>query len=195
MKRQFKKAYFKTLRLLFYSSDSSHKLAMGGAQGIFWGLTPTVGLQITVLTFLYSLSFVLLRVSKKFKVIEFNLPIAIALTWISNPFNAPILYFLFYITGAFVMPGHDPYSLKEFLHMLKPLLNVESVFSLQALKDYIRVASDVFRQFGTEIIMPMCVGSLIIAIPTSILSYIFIRWLLRKYTSKKSESLLVESAG
>ena len=35
--------------------------------------------------------------------LRFNIPIALAICWISNPFTMPIIYYIEYITGSFIL--------------------------------------------------------------------------------------------
>lgn len=174
--------YFRVLRLLFYSADSKHKLAMGGAYGIFWGLTPTVGIQISALTLLAAVIYFFNKVSnQRLKWFDFNLPIAITLTWISNPANAPILYFIFYYIGALLMPDTAAYGFQEFIQMLEPLLSVGGMFSsLDSLGEYFSNMWLLLKELGSQILIPMILGSLVLAIPASALSYFGFRYLLHR---------------
>lgn len=45
------------------------------------------------------------------KFFRFNLPIAVALCWITNPFTMPFIYYIEYITGSFIL-NTDPLSVK-----------------------------------------------------------------------------------
>ncbi len=67
------------------------ELALASAVGLFWALTPLVGLQMT-LVFLNWLLFRFIR-------LPFHLPIALAWVWISNPLTLGPFYYAFYIIG------------------------------------------------------------------------------------------------
>jgi uncharacterized protein (DUF2062 family) len=176
MLRRLKKLYFKLLRLAFYSEDSQHRVAMGAFWGMFWGLTPTVGIQITILTVQCAIFFALNRLSKgKLSWLPFSLPLAIGCTWLSNPANMILLYFSFYYVGALVLPGWEAMGWSEFSNVLKPLLSVDGFSSLkQGLVD-----------LGTKIVYPMVMGSLFIAIPSAIASYFGVRYILSKFAERR----------
>jgi uncharacterized protein len=188
--RSFKRWYFKFLRLLFYSSDSKHKLALGGAIGCFWGLTPTVGLQITILTVTYALLYFINKISaNRLKVLEFNLPIAIALTWVSNPLNAPVLYFSWYAIGVFLLGSESALSFNDFITMLQPLLEIRNMLgSLDHLGAYFGNFKTVLILLGTNILYPLLLGCFITAIPSSVGFYMFLRWFLEHSKFAKSRN-------
>jgi len=186
--RSFKRWYFKLLRILFYSSDSKHKLALGGAIGCFWGLTPTVGLQITILTLTYASLYFINKISaNRLKFLEFNLPIAIALTWVSNPLNAPILYFSWYAIGIFCLGSETGLSFNDFMTMLQPLLEVNSMLgSLDQLGKYFEDFKIVLKLLGTNILYPLILGCLITTTPIAVGFYMFLRWFLEHSKFAKS---------
>lgn len=78
------------LRLL-REPESAHRMALGLAIGVFWGLTPTIPVQ-TVLAL--GLAF-FLRANKLGAVVG---------VWVTNPFTVPFLYPAFYYTGHFLLP-------------------------------------------------------------------------------------------
>ena len=64
--------------------------------GVAWGLTPTMGVQM---------AFVLLTwliVRRLFRW-DFNLIVGFAWTWISNPITFIPIYYVFYVTGQFLL--------------------------------------------------------------------------------------------
>jgi uncharacterized protein len=72
-------------------------IARGVATGIFWALTPTVGVQMALVT----LHWVLTRRLKNWK---FNLFHAWAWTWVTNMLTVLPVYYGFYVTGQ-IMRG------------------------------------------------------------------------------------------
>jgi uncharacterized protein (DUF2062 family) len=176
LKRGLKRGYFKFLRLVFHSADSHHKVAMGAFWGFFFGLTPTVGIQITGLTLLASFCFFLNKVfSGRLQRLQFNLPLAMGLTWISNPANMLVLYFSFFYMGCLVLPGYHTVGWAEFEAMLKPILNVDSF----------QILIDTLLSLGKNILVPMILGSLVIAIPVSVGGYFAVRYLLSRAAERK----------
>ena len=72
------------------------QLSWGAAIGVFVGLTPTMGVQMYVVTVIWAFCRFLLRVN-------FHLPVAVAMVWISNPVTVLPLYFLFLETGIWFL--------------------------------------------------------------------------------------------
>lgn len=85
---------------IFRSPHSTAYTARGVANGVFWGLTPTVGFQTLLLAMTW---FVSRRVFRK----DSSLLQAMVWTWINNPLTALPLYYTFYLTGLWFMgrPG------------------------------------------------------------------------------------------
>lgn len=164
-------SFFQRIKNILSSKDDPHKLCMGAAQGVFWGLTPTVGLQISILLAVGAIVHIANRVSQgRFKFFEFNLPLAIALTFISNPLNMIFIYYFFYSVGVMVLPGIDMLTLESLRVKLVP------IFSADLLPALVKLG-----ELGYEVLWPMILGSLIIATPSSIISYMLVdRWLKRR---------------
>ena len=70
----------------------------GVAVGMFWALTPLVGIQMYLCLMTWLLA-------KQTKNLRFSLVIACAWTWVSNVFTMLPIYYVFYITGQ-VMIGN-----------------------------------------------------------------------------------------
>ncbi|MBF0244652.1 MAG: DUF2062 domain-containing protein [Planctomycetes bacterium] len=185
--RLLRRLSIRILRILLYSQDSQHRIALGAAVGVFWGMTPTVGLQILLVGSFYSISLFLERVvSGRLHVLRFNFPLAIALTWISNPLNAPFLYFIFYLVGAAALPyGSLGYS--EFIALLS------TVFEAEGMRQSLDAFLVLMHGIGLEIAIPTLVGSLVLAIPFSIFSY-FIFFRLAVRVSGRSALAIVRRA-
>ena len=60
--------------------------------GLFWGFIP--------------MPFQMLGVLAVTPILRFNVPIAIAMVWLSNPFTMPFMYYMEYLTGNFFL-GKD----------------------------------------------------------------------------------------
>lgn len=72
--------------------------ARGVAVGIFWALTPLVGIQMY-------LCFMTWLICKPFENLRHSLVISCAWTWITNVFTMLPIYYVFYVTGQ-IMTGH-----------------------------------------------------------------------------------------
>ena len=178
VKRDIKRGYFRFFRLVFYSSDSHHKVAMGAAWGILWALTPTVGIQLTAMAFLAAFFYGLNRLAGgRFDALQFNLPLALALTWLSNPGNMLLLYFIFFYVGCLIFPGYETMGWAEFKTLLTPLLDVSSYQSLV----------DNLVNLGRSIVVPMFLGSFVVALPAAAISYLGVRYLLSRRERRKRQ--------
>lgn len=178
--RPFRKFHFRLLRVLFYSDDSHHRLAMGAFWGLFWGLTPTVGLQTLLLLGTMVVIFALNRLSGgRFKFLEFNFVVAYVLTWISNPADAPVLYFLFYAVGVAVIPGVKMLQSQEIAIMFKP------VFDADGYRASFDALWALCREIGYEVIFPMFLGGFVLGIPVSIAAYFATMWAVKKISKKR----------
>lgn len=74
--------------------------ARSAAVGLFWALTPTVGIQMAM---------VLLHwwISRRFFKADFSLVYAMAWTWITNVATLVPFYYLFYVTGQIMLMRDD----------------------------------------------------------------------------------------
>ena len=124
-------------------------LARGVAVGLLVGLTPTVGVQTVILVALC----VLLRAS---------FPAAFLVSWVSNPFTAPGLYFTFNRVGKAV-----------FGELLAPLLPATGL------------AGEAVRQT-----LYLALGSTLIALPAAVAGYaaFLAAWRLSVLSSRKRKT-------
>jgi uncharacterized protein (DUF2062 family) len=78
------------------STQSPEYTARGVANGVFWGLTPTVGLQTIEITSTWLVARALLRKDS-------SLLQAYLWVWVNNPITMIPMYFLFYVTGLLML--------------------------------------------------------------------------------------------
>ena len=71
--------------------------ALGVAVGLFWAMTPLVGIQMWIVFMTWLFFKHVLR-------IDFSLVLGIAYTWVTNVFTMIPVYYVFYITGQ-IMRG------------------------------------------------------------------------------------------
>lgn len=98
MDRMGRLSRLKLLIPLKRSPHSAEYSARGVAVGMFWALTPLVGIQMYLCLMTWLLA-------KQTKNLRFSLVIACAWTWVSNVFTMLPIYYVFYITGQ-VMIGN-----------------------------------------------------------------------------------------
>lgn len=78
-----------------YLSINRKTITRGIAIGLFWGFIPMP----------FQMAGVLLVTS----VMRFNVPVAIAMVWLSNPLTMPAMYYVEYLTGNLIL-GYDGVS-------------------------------------------------------------------------------------
>lgn len=87
---------------LFRSPHSAEHTARGVANGVFWGLTPTIGLQTLAITATWYVARKLLRKDS-------SLLQAFIWVWVNNPVTVAPMYYVFYVTGLW-LTGHGSES-------------------------------------------------------------------------------------
>lgn len=85
----FRKAKFNLLKI-HNARGSAHEIALGAAIGAFWGVFPTFGLSTILSLLLY-------------KLFRFNLIVALAAAFISNPITSPFLLMISYKVGTLLI--------------------------------------------------------------------------------------------
>jgi hypothetical protein len=80
---------------VFRSAHSAEYTARGVANGVFWGLTPTVGLQSIEILATWSIGRIIGR--------ESSLLQAMIWVWVNNPVTMVPMYYAFYLTGLWMI--------------------------------------------------------------------------------------------
>lgn len=92
IKRNFINNILRRLKIYFlkiyHARGSAHEIALGAAIGAFWGVFPTFGLSTILSILLY-------------KLVRFNLVVAISAAFISNPLTSPFLLLISYKVGTY----------------------------------------------------------------------------------------------
>lgn len=83
-----------------------------------------------------------------------NLPISVLLVWISNPLTIPAIFYLTYMFGAWLL-GSSPGA------------------------HHISLSWEWFDSVGSQILLPLALGSLVMGIVAASLSYCAVFWLWR----------------
>ena len=119
-----------------YLSVNRKSITRGLMVGIFWGFIP---MPMQMLAVVFTTPF-----------FRFNVPIAIATVWLSNPVTMPFMYYMEYLTGAFLL-GYDALHVELTMHWFSTHLG--------------------------DIFIPLYVGTFFYAITVSIIVYYSINWL------------------
>jgi uncharacterized protein (DUF2062 family) len=141
------------LREILMLDDTPHMIALGTMIGMFIGMTPTVGIQM-ILVILFELS------TRSF--FRFNRTAALITVYVSNPLTSAPLYYFNYWIGTCFVGGELPYS------------RFASILSYSGFAEWWTAVSTLFLEVGK----PLLVGSLIVGIVSSALTYPLMRWLL-----------------
>ena len=127
-----------------YLSVNRKSITRGLLIGIFWGFIP---MPMQMLAVVFTTPFV-----------KFNVPIAISMVWLSNPITMPFMYYMEYLTGAFML-------------------------GMEHLK--VQMTIDWFHGHLGDIFIPLYVGTLFYAITVSVLVYYGVNWLWIKSVHKE----------
>ncbi len=134
--------------------------ARGVLVGMLVAMTPTVGVQMPIVAFIW----LLMRVIRPSW--DFSLIIAMAWTWVTNVVTAAPLYYLFVVTGRIMLGQWDSLTgFDEFMQRFHVLMEVEA----GPLKQFWVYVVAVFQIWG----VPMFLGSIPWAIVTAWPAY---RW-------------------
>ncbi len=172
------KVYDHLIRPFMETHDPLPEVARGAAIGIFLGLTPTVGVQM------YTAMMIWLVCRYVFR-FHFNATVAVAMVWVTNPVTAPPIYYVFLITGQLIQSllGYVviPISYEAFQHQLDLVSGGADLGYLE------------FIFYATWVLLvdygwPMLIGSMIYAIPVSIISHPATIIFLGKYRRFLAES-------
>jgi len=131
-----------------YLGINRRSVTRGVGIGLFWGFIPMPMQMAAVLA------------TTPF--IRFNVPIAISMVWLSNPFTMPPMYYMEYLTGNF-------------------LLGREGIHNVQLTVEW-------FKNNLGDIFVPLYVGTAFYSIVVSGLIYLGLNWLwIRSVRKEKSE--------
>jgi uncharacterized protein (DUF2062 family) len=152
-----------TLYKLAREKDPPKRVALGLALGIFVGFLPIMGIQMAVV----SIIALPLRA---------NLKAAIAGVWISNPITFIPLYYATYSFGLLFWPEEGA-SKEAFVAALERAAD----FSWSAIWDSLTALFDM----GTEILIPLWMGSAILGIVFGVPTYFVTKRLVVKYRERR----------
>ncbi|WP_319759627.1 DUF2062 domain-containing protein [Maridesulfovibrio sp.] len=150
-KRLFKLYYLKVMRI----NASPHNIALGVACGVFGGCFPVIpGLPLQTV-----IAVVLAFITRSSKIAA-----AIA-TWISNPFNWLLFYYIQFKIGTFFLPidlAFDPAKWQ---------------------------VSD-FMDIGWQGLSILIFGGAVLGIPLAVISYFIALYFVRRYRKRKTMRML-----
>lgn len=86
------------------------------------------------------------------------------------------------------MPEYSPLGFNEFITLLAPLLKVEGLLSsLSHMSVYFENLLEMVKNLGVQVVYPLIIGSLILAIPSAIATYFIAMRLIHRFEEKKKK--------
>ena len=145
----------KLINPVLHSTAPVKEVSLGVAVGVFLGLTPTVGVQMYLVALIWSIyRYIFCR--------HFNLPVGVAMVWISNPLTMVPLYYLFLVTGYWLLETQNGISYELFTEYLGHISSKEGTWEM-----IVAGARFLLIDLG----WPMIIGSLVYAVPGFVISY------------------------
>ena len=139
---------------MLHADDPPHRIALGVAIGVFWTLTPFLGLQMVMVL----ASAWLLRANKV---------VGLPLVWLSNPATFVPIFYPCYLIGRTIL-GWPGVGKEWWAELPKP----PSGFA-EATKFYWDKTMEIFS--------PLMLGCFIVGVPLSIFSYLVTRICIERY--------------
>ena len=145
----------KFINPVLHSTAPVPEVSLGVAVGVFLGLTPTVGVQMYLVAMVWTIYRFLFKK-------RFSLPVGVAMVWISNPLTMVPLYYLFLVTGYWLMDTKSVLSYELFTENLTRISQEERTIQM-----IIKGTQFLLIDLG----WPMIIGSIIYAVTGFIISY------------------------
>ncbi len=161
-KQSFKSILLRTrplLRRIRKFRGCPEAIAGGFGRGIFIALTPTVGAQLIIAIFLATL----LKVSR---------PAALIAVMVTNPVTVPPIFTFNYWVGSFFMAG--PSVADVYSHFMKIAAQVTKLNIWE-----VGAQIKAFAETGQEMLIPLLLGSLLVATFSGFIVYYVLLRLLR----------------
>jgi len=137
------------------SSDApASEVAWAVGIGLFIGLTPTMGVQMYIAAGVWLLC-------RPFR-FHFNMPVAVAMVWVTNPLTVIPIYYAFLLAGTWALGSADALSYEYFRDTLTEISEQPSTWE---------VIVDSTHFLLVDLGWPMVIGSLFFAIPGALLGY------------------------
>ena len=160
---------------LLRSKDSPERLALGAAIGTFVGLTPTVGVQMAMV--------VLVAATPKLK---FNVPLACAMVWISNPLTMIPLYYGMYWLGVLLL-GRREMHFDKFEATVQAL--IDSIKNGESLLESAWQGLTGMFSIGMHVAVPMWIGGTVLGIISALPTYIIVLRVVRRRRAAISDKI------
>ena len=155
----------KLIRPIIESDGSIYEVSLGVAIGIFFALTPTVGIQMYSVVLIWAICRYIFK-------INFKLSVALAMVWISNPITMIPLYYIFLVSGYLVLGTREKLNFEIFN---------DHIANLSQINDTLTSVIEILKFLIIDLGWPMVVGSIFYAIPGSIIGFLVCKKVLYSY--------------
>jgi len=161
------------LRWVMRLRSSPRAIAGGLGVGMFIAFTPTVGIQIILAVIAATICNV-------------NRPAAIAPVWITNPVTVAPVYTFNYWLGTFFWPGPPLAEVRTLFVNLASALAKLSVWDTKE-------GTLAILRMGLEILIPLCIGSVVVGIVLGVITYLLSLRLLSFFFRRRAEKQLLNN--
>ena len=142
-------------------NDSAHRIALGVAVGMFWGMTPTVGVQMALVVAFYYLCKPLF---------DFNVKASLVTVYISNPLTMLAIYYFDYRVGALFVEGDLTKA------------ELAAVLEYDSFAGWWETVTDLTVRVG----WPMLIGALVVGAASALAAYPLTRWLVVSWRGRQA---------
>lgn len=175
--------------------DSPERIALGVSIGIFFALTPTVGIQMAAVAAAAAVARAYNVFIRRFfpsdekpghsrlPELHFNIPAGIAMVWVSNPLTMIPMYYFMYLIGVWVL-RIEPEHFEFFSTKWNEILAMDSTW--EQIRGYLSVLGDLAG--------PMMLGGIIWGIVAALVLYPVARRLVVRHRTRKAAALGVTYA-
>ncbi len=145
--------------------DTPHNIGLGLALGIFIGILPIMGIQMSVVAIL-AIPF------------RANIKAAVAGVWVSNPITFLPMYWGYYKLGLLFFPS-KAVSWDDFINMIKEAGEIDWSSITESLGRILNI--------GADILIPMWTGAFILAVIFAPPTYFITKRAVKEYRKRKGE--------
>ena len=160
----------KLINPVLHSRSPVSEVSLGVAVGVFLGLTPTVGVQMYLVALTWSIYRYIFRR-------HFNLPVGVAMVWISNPLTMVPLYYLFLVTGYWILETQNGLTYESFEGTLTRISGTAGTSD--------KILGGIHFLL-IDIGWPMVIGGFVYGVPGFLISYFFTKRIVISHRKRKA---------
>jgi uncharacterized protein (DUF2062 family) len=175
LKRLWRSAFRYINVHVIHADDTPHRVARGIAIGVFVAMLPVFGIQMAI-------AFGLAAWARG------NRILAMAVTWLSNPFTSPILFWLSWLLGHWILgiAGQtDPAAVKAHFDAIEQSLS-QSAWSDLVSWSYWTDTLGVMGALGVELLAELWLGCVIVGVVAAIPAYYLTLVVVRRARARRA---------